>query len=133
MIFKERCQELEVEIQQAYKESITLDQSEKLAGNFLHATLQVSSELRKADLDARTRKSGTKAVRAAIYLNIVQNSDKKPTEATISATIDTNEVVVSEQSALDVAEVDRAELERLYDIFNQAHIYFRQMSKGVQG
>lgn len=133
MNFKQRCEELEQLIQNAYTESITLDEAEKLAGNFLHATLQVSSELSKADLDARTRKSGMKYIRAGAYLEIIQNSEKKPTEASIDHTINANVQVVSEQSALDLAEVNKAELERHYDIFNQAHIYFRQMSKGVQG
>lgn len=133
MNFKERCAELESIIQNAYTEGITLDEAERLAGNFLHATMQVSSELTKADLDARTRKSGVKGVRAAIYLDTVQSAEKKPTEAQISALIDTNPVVAGEQSALDTAEVLKAELERYYDIFNQAHVYFRQMSRGVQG
>ncbi len=132
MNFKDRCAELETFIQNSYTEGVTLDEAEKLAGNFLHATMQVSSQLGKADLDARTRKSGVKAVRAAIYLNIVSSADKKPTEAQIAATIDTDALVASEQSALDSADVLKAELERYYDIFNQAHIYFRQMSKGVQ-
>lgn len=132
MNFKARCQELEAIIQNSYTEGVTLDEAERLAGNFLHATMQVSSQLSAADLDARTRKSGTKAVRAAIYLNIVQGSEKKPTEAQITAIIDTDTLVSTEQDALDHAEVLKAELERYYDIFNQAHIYFRQMSKGVQ-
>jgi len=134
MTFKDRCQELEKLIQSAYEDSLTMDEAEKLAGNFLHAMLQVSSELSKADLDARTRKSGVKAVRAAMYLGIVQSAEgKKPTEAQIGAMTDTNPLVSSEQSALDSAEVLKGELERFYDIFNQAHIYFRQVSKGVQG
>lgn len=134
MIFKERCRELEELIQAAYTDNLTLDQAEKLAGNFLHALLQVSSELSKVDLDARTRKAGVKAIRAGAYLEIIQNSEgKKPTEAQIAAIIETNVLVISQQSESDAAEVLKAELERFYDIFNQAHIYFRQMSKGVQG
>lgn len=133
MSFKERCKELETIIQKTYTEGVTLDEAERLAGNFLHATMQVSSELSRADLDARTRKSGVKAVRAAIYLNIVQGAEKKPTEAQITATIDTDTLVSQEQDALDNAEVLKAELERFYDIFNSAHVYFRQISRGVQG
>lgn len=134
MNFKQRCDELEKEIQKAYLDNLTLYEAERLAGNFLHALLQVSAELSKADLDARTRKSGVKAVRAAIYLETIQSSEgKRPTEAQMSAIIDTNALVSSEQAALDSAEVLKAELERFYDIFNQSHIYFRQTSKGVQG
>ena len=133
MTFKARCAELESLIQSAYEDNLTLEQAEKLAGNFLHATLQASSELSKADLDARTRKSGVKAIRAGAYLEIVQNADKKPTDSNITALIDANVLVIGEQKSLDEAEVLKAELERFYDIFNQAHIYFRQISKGVQG
>ena len=132
MTFKERCAELETIIQNSYTEGVTLDEAEKLAGNFLHAQLQVSAQLTTVDLDARTRKSGLKAVRAAVYLNILQTSDKKPTEAQMAATIDTDGLVSSEQTAYDSAEVSKAELERYLDIFNQAHVYFRQISRGVQ-
>lgn len=131
MTFKQRCEELETIIQESYTSGTTLDQAEKLAGNFLHAMIQVSTELAKADLDARTRKSGVKAVKAAIYLDTVQKADKKPTEAQISATIDTDTLVSTEQQALDSAEVLKGELERYYDIFNQAHVYYRQISKGT--
>ena len=133
MTFKERCKELEELIISAYNTSLTLDEAEKLSANFIHAMLQVSSELSNADLDARTRKSGVKAVRAAIYLGIVQGADKKPTENMIESTINTNELVASEQSALDAAEVYKSELERYYDIFNQAVFHFRNASKGGQG
>lgn len=133
MKFQDRIQELETIIQNSYIEGVTLEEAEKLAANFLHAALQVSSELSKADLNARTRKSGVKAVRAAIYLDTVQNSEKKPTEAQIAALIDTNAIVAGEQSSLDSADVLKAELERLYDTFNNAHIYYRGVAKGSFG
>lgn len=133
MKFQERVKELETIIQNSYTEGVTLEEAEKLAANFLHAALQVSSELSKADLNARTRKSGVKAVRAAIYLDTVQNSEKKPTEAQITALIDTNAIVAGEQSSLDSADVLKAELERLYDTFNNAHIYYRGVAKGSFG
>jgi len=120
MNLKELCQQLESEIQQSYEEGVTLEQAEKLAGKFLKAQMQVSAELTKADLDSRMRKSGVKAVRAAIYLDIVSKGDKKPTEATVS----------SEQDSYDRAEVTKAELERYYDIFVNAHIFYRGVAKG---
>lgn len=131
--FKERCQELEEVIQGAYTNGSTVDDAEKAAGNFLLAQMEASSELAKADLNARMRKSGLKAVKAATYLDTCSKSEKKPTEAAIEHTINLTPLVNTEQEALDIAEVTKAELERYYDIFREAHVYFRQVSKGVQG
>ncbi len=133
MNFKEFCTELEEKVITSYSNGVSLDEAERNAGQFLHATMVVGAELTRADLDARTRKSGVKGIRAAIYLDIVQTTDKKPTETAIDSMITVNKLVAAEQKALDSAEVRKAELERLYDIFNQAHVYFRQMSRGVQG
>lgn len=130
MKFKELCESLETKIQKSYEDGVTLEEAEKLAGEFLYAQLQVSSELKKADLDARLRKNGTKAIRAAIYLDIVQKSDKKPTEAQIAAMVDTDKIVQEEQQAFDTAEVNRDELERFYNIFQNAHVHFRGIAKG---
>ncbi len=131
MNFKEFCTELEEKVINSYSNGVSLDEAERNAGQFLHATMVVGAELTRADLDARTRKSGVKGIRAAIYLDIVQTTDKKPTETAIDSMITVNKLVAAEQKALDSAEVRKAELERLYDIFNQAHVYFRQMSRGV--
>lgn len=128
--FKNLCKALEEKIQNSYQEGVTLEQAEKLAGEFLHAQMIVSEELRKADLDSRMRKSGVKAVRAAIYLDTVSKADKKPTEAQIEHTINVNELVTGEQQAFDQAEVNRDELSRYYDIFLNSHIFFRSISKG---
>ncbi len=76
------------------------------------------------------RKSGVKAVRAAIYLDIVQKSEKKPTEAQISAQIESDKLVLDEQRDLDSSEVSRDELERYYNIFQNAHVHYRNVSKG---
>lgn len=130
---KEICESLEAKIQAAYEQGTTLEAAERLASEFLYAQLQISCTLRNKDLDARMKKSGTKAVKAAIYLDIVQKADKKPTEAQIAAMIDSNDLVSGEQNALDEAEVDRDELERYYDIFTNAHIHFRGLAKGQFG
>jgi hypothetical protein len=42
-------------------------------------------------------------------------------------------MVEEEQKSLDTAEVDRENLRRYYDIFGNAHIYFRGMAKGNFG
>lgn len=133
MTIKELCKELEEIIINGYQSSITLDEAERYAGRFLHAQMQVSEHLKAADLNARMRKSGLKAIKASVYLDTCAKSDKKPTEAMIEATIAQTTIVNTEQDGLDTAEVEKADLERYYDIFREAHVYFRQMSKGVQG
>lgn len=128
--FREMVQELETLIEKTYEEGVTLDDAEKLAAQFLHAQLAVSGELTRADLDSRMRKSGVKAIRGAVLLDLMKASDKKPADSVLTATIDTDTIVVSEQEAFDKAEVDKAELERLYDVFGNAHIYYRGIAKG---
>jgi len=129
MTFKDLCSELEGQIQSAYEQGVTLEEAERLAAKFLFAQLQVTAALKASELDARMRKSGLKSVRAAIYLEIVQKSDKKPTEAQIAALLDTDSIVQGEQNDYDTAEVNASELERYYNIFASAHVYFRQISK----
>lgn len=133
MDFKEFCINLEVKIQASYTEGVTLEQSEKLAGEFLHALMIVSAELRKSDLDSRMRKTGVKAVRAAVYMESGTKGDKRPTEAALAAIVDTSPIVQAEQDTLDQAEVERDDLKRYYDIFTNAHVFFRGVAKGNFG
>lgn len=128
--FEKFCKQLESKIQASYTDGVSLEQAEKLAAEFLGAMLTVSAELKVSDLDSRLRKSGTKAIRAAIYLDIVQKSEKKPTESQIAAMIDVDTLVKGEQESFDRAEVDRNELERIYSVFQNAHIFFRGVSRG---
>lgn len=130
---KNLLEQLEAKIQNAYTEGTTLEQAEKLAGEFLYAQLQIANQLRKADLDARMRKSGVKAVKAAIYMEAATKTDKKPSDVMLAAIVDMDKVVQSEQDGLDAAEVERATLERYYDIFVNAHIFFRGVAKGNFG
>lgn len=120
---------LESKIESAYTEGVTLDLAEKLAGEFLKAQMVISAELSKADLDARMRKTGVKAVKAAVYLEEAHKGDKKPSDVMLNALVDSNGTVQEEQQGLDTAEVTRAELERMYDICLNAHIYFRGIAK----
>lgn len=127
--FSDLCEELTAQIQTSYETGVTVDEAEKLAAKFLFAQLSVSTELKKLDLDTRMRKAGLKAVRAAIYMDAASKGDKKPTEAALSATVDLNDLVQGEQSAFDLAEASRDERERYYNIFREAHIYYRGISK----
>lgn len=124
---------LETKIQASYEEGVSLEEAEKLAAEFLHAQIKISSKLKVVSLDAKMRKSGLKALRAALYLDAASKGDKKPTEATLSAIIDSNELVQKAQNELDTAETDAEELGRYYDVFTQAHVYYRQVSKGSLG
>jgi tRNA(Phe) wybutosine-synthesizing methylase Tyw3 len=107
-----------------------ISEAETLAGEFLEALLLVSADLKQADLDARMRKSGVKSIKAAVYLEESSKAIKKPTEATLSALVDQNKLVVDQQTALDTAEVNKEHLERMFLVFKEAHVHFRGISKG---
>lgn len=128
--FKEFCKNLEEKIINSYSAGTSLEEAEKLAGEFLYAQIIVSTELKKADLNSRMRKSGLKAVKAAVYTDIVAKSEKKPTESAMDHSINMNEMVSKEQDELDKSEVDTDELERYYNIFREGHIYYRGLAKG---
>lgn len=130
MTFKELCASLESKIKASYEEGVTLEDAEKLAAEFLGAQMKVSAELSVADLDSRMRKSGVKAIRAAVYTDACSKADKKPTEGALEHLLNLSDLVQGEQTEFDRAEVRRDELERYYNIFKDAHVYFRQMSKG---
>lgn len=132
-MFKELCKKLETKIQESYETGVSLQEAERLAGEFLYALIKVSDELRITDLDARTKKAGVKAIRAAVYLEAATKDPKKPSDVMLSALVDTSELVQGEQDRLDMAEVDRDALERYYNIFNQAHLHFRAIAKGSFG
>lgn len=133
MKFKEFILGLEAKIQDSYEQGVTIPEAERLASEFLHAQLKVSEELKKADLDARTRKSGVKAIKAAVYMEAATKDPKKPSDVMLQAIVDLNDIVQGEQRAFDEAEVDFAELERYYNIFQNAHIHFRSLAKGSFG
>lgn len=128
--FEKLCKSLEDKILKSYEEGSTLEEAERLASEFLYAQLQVSQELKRVDLDSRMRKSGLKAVRAAVYMEAVTKADKKPSDVLLEQLVNTNELVNSEQDAYDKAEVERDHLERYFSVFNNAHIHFRGIAKG---
>lgn len=130
MTFQEFCEKLEAKIINTYEEGATQDEAERLASEFLAAQIRVSNELRDVDLDSRMKKSGLKAARAAAYMTAAASSDKKPTEAAIQAIIDTDKLVCGEQDKFDKADAERAHLDRYFDVFKNAHIHFRGVSKG---
>lgn len=130
MSFKELCKSLEGKIQESYEQGVTLESAERLAAEFLHAQISVSAELKKADLDSRMRKSGVKAIRAAIYMEAATKDTKKPSDVMLEAIVNMNELVIGEQKSFDDAEAEKDSLERYYNIFREAHIHYRNVSKG---
>lgn len=130
---RERLEEPAQKIKDSYEQGVTVVGAEALAGEFLSGMIEVSEELRNVDLDARMRKSGVKAVRAAVYLEEIKKADKKPSDSWLEALINSNELVTGEQDRLDESEVQRDLLESYYSVFKEAHIYFRGISKGSLG
>lgn len=122
--------ELEQSIVSAYTEGVTISEAEKLAAKCLHAQMQISDNLKSADLNSRMSKSGVKAIKSAVYLDEKGKAEKKPTEAELSALVDSNDLVRGEQKTLDSNEVELSELNRMYDIVREAHIFFRGVAKG---
>lgn len=123
-------EQLKKKIKDAYESGVTVSEAEKLASEFLSAQLEIAELMRKVDLDTRMRKSGLKAVRAAIYLEIATKTDKKPSDSMIEAYVNRNELVQAEQNVYDELEVELNYLRNTYDVFNNAHIHFRAISKG---
>lgn len=122
--------ELESDIRKTYEEGVTLEEAERLAAKFLGAQMTVALELRSNDLDARMKKSGVKAVKAAVYHAEATKGDKKPSDTFLQSLVDMSELVGSEQKGLDEAEVARDLLQNYYNTFREAHIYFRGLAKG---
>ncbi len=128
--FQEFADELTKDIKRTYEEGVTIEEAEKLAGKFLHAQLEVAKVLAEADLDARMKKTGVKAIKAAIYLDEATKGDKKPSDVMLNALVDSNELVRGEQVSFDEAEVNSDSLQNHLNIFKEAHIYFRGIAKG---
>lgn len=128
--FVKMCKNLENKVKSSYEEGTTVVDAEKLSGEFLRAQMMVSDELKSADLDSRMRKSGVKAIRAAVYKDICSKSEKKPTEGALDHELNSHEIIIGEQESFDKAEVERDNLERYYQIFREAHIYYRGIAKG---
>ena len=122
--------ELEKDIQRTYTEGVTLPEAEKLAAKFLVAQMQIAEQLMTADLDARMRKGGTKGVKATIFLQKAMEGEKKPSDKMLDAMVDSDEIVRGEQDGLEKAEVNRDQLLNYLNIFKEAHIFFRGISRG---
>lgn len=117
-------------VQQTYESGVTMEEAEKLAAEFLHAQIQVADTLKVADLDARMKKSGVKAIRSAVRSEEVRKHDRKPAEGQLDDVVNLSPMVKGEQDALDEAEVNRDWLQNYLTIFANAHVFYRGVAKG---
>jgi hypothetical protein len=124
------CDGLKTDIEKSYEEGVTIEQAEKLAAKFLAASLTIGEALRVADLDRRMRRSGVKAIKAAVYLDAATKGDKKPSDKLIEAVVNSDKIVAEQQQSFDEAEVYVNQLENFLSVFHEAHLYFRGIGKG---
>lgn len=129
--FDKRCEELAQKIKDSYESSITVEDAESLSAEFLSAQLLLADQIRHADLDARMRKSGLKALKAAVYLEHATKSEKKPSDVMLQAIVDSEKMVQTSQDELDAAEVEVDRLKNYMDTFRNAHIYYRNIGRGA--
>ena len=128
--FKEMAANLTIEIQETYESGVTMESAEKLAAKFLHAQIVISDELSVVDIDARMKRAGTKALKASVYLAEVEKVDKKPSDTMLEALVLRTREVQEQVTAEIHAEVDKDQLINYFQIFKEAHIYFRGIAKG---
>jgi len=124
---------LEEKIKKSYEQGVTMEEAERLAGEFLGAQIVVAEELREHDLNSRMRKSGLKALKAGVYLENALKDAKKPSDVLLQNIVDFDKLVQSEQRLFDEAEVERDYLQNIYSICKEAHIHFRGIAKGSFG
>lgn len=121
---------LEADVKRAYEEGVSLEDAERLAAKVLVVQMQIAEQLKSMDLDTRMRKTGVKAIRANTYLGIIERSEKKPTEGQLEHMVNSDKAVIIEQNLFDTTEVARDNLMLYFNIFKEAHIYFRGIAKG---
>lgn len=126
----ELCEKLAEKIKSAYESGITTSEAERLAGEFLHAQMLLTQELQDADLNARMRKTGLKAIRASIYMREATKTDKKPSDVMLVAQVDMDETVKEQQNDFDQVEGHREAIQNYFNIFKEAHVFFRGVSRG---
>jgi hypothetical protein len=133
MSFEKTVKELEVIIHRAYAEGVTMQEAERLAARTLTVRLEISEQLKVADLDARMKKHGVKAVRAAAYLEEVAKHEKKPAEGMLDHVVNMQNSVAKEERIFAESEVERDLYQNYLEIFKDAHLYFRSIMKGTFG
>lgn len=124
---------LKEEIVKAYEEGISMEDAERNAARCLDVQIELNEKIKASALDARMKKNGYKTHRATEYLKIVQGSEKKPTESQIDAMLTVNTDVCRAQDDYEAADIEVEALKRYFDIFKDAHIFFRSVARGNPG
>lgn len=119
------------QIKKASEDNITITEAERTAALALDTMDEISDELTIVDKNRRMRKSGLKALKAAIRLEAVQKNEKKPTEGALEDLVAVSIDYRSAEEEYDDAEVLQAELDRHFDISKESHIYFRGVAKAA--
>jgi hypothetical protein len=127
---QETLVEIRQKIEQAYETGVTMPEAEKLAAMSLSHSLALADELKKANLDARMKKHGVKAVRAAVYMEELKKHDKKPAEAYLENAVNLSELVEKAELSYAEAEVEANHLEAYVGVLKESHIYYRGIAKG---
>lgn len=130
LTFNEFVKSLESKIEKSYTEGVSLEDAEKLAGEFLYAQMRISGELKNKALDVRMKKAGLKAIKAQVYMAAATKTEKKPSDTMLEHMINQDEIVIEQQDLFDTSDCDYEELERYHSVFKEAHVHFRQLSKG---
>lgn len=125
------CEELKLAIESAYSEGVSIAEAEKLAARTLLVRMELSDEIKSASLDTKMKKHGVKAVRAAAYMAEIAKHEKKPAEGLLEHTVNLSEEVAGEEQVYAEAEANLDRLASYLDIMKDAHLYFRQISKGT--
>ncbi len=126
-------EELKAKIVKSYEQGVTLDEAERLAGEFLAVQIDLAEQLKIHDLSARMRKSGLKAIKSAVRQDEIKKHDKKPTEGALEDVVNLDATIRTEQDAFDVAEVERDYIKNMLDVTIAAHVFYRNVAKGTFG
>jgi hypothetical protein len=126
---KDLIEQLQKRVSEVYENGTTVSQSEEITHELADAEFKLVTMITPLDLDARMRRHGVKQIRAAVYLDIIKNSEKKPTEAQIAAMVDSDSLVSDAQKGYDGAEAALAEAERLLDAVHNSQVVFRTLMK----
>jgi len=121
---------LEQKIIKSYTEGTNLVDAESLAAEFLAAQIQISEEVKEESIRHRMLKADLKEKAAAVLYNAATAGDKKPSDSILQALVDKDPGVKEAYQVHVVSEERANELERLYNIFRESHIYYRAIGKG---
>jgi hypothetical protein len=123
--------DLKSQVEKAYSHGVSIEDAERFAAKCLSAQITIAEELITADLDARMKKNGVKAIKAAIWHEAATKDEKKPSDKMLDSIVDMNKLVQDEQAGFDRADAEKDNLNVLLGIFRDAHIYFRSISKNA--